>query len=325
MSKSKYTLAVDLPDTEWISTGFYSLNSIMGGGLVLGSIVEIFGDESEGKTTLGLQLLAQAQSKGFKTMFLDLEHALHKPYLKKLVDLESLYVKQPLSVEETFDDIVEFLTDFKDEPKVILIDSIAAMSTEKEVEEGEDARKAAVAAYISVHIKNVVRNYDNSVVIFTNQQRDRVNIGRYGKKGKYQPGGNALKFYAGHRIEIKTISLIFDSKKKLLGKEIKVKVIKNKFGAPFGECTLNLYFGKGYSPESDILSIGIKEGIITASEGAGWLKFEDVKIQGKEKFIATLVDDDKLKGRILDRIAGKSSVEKGHEDESERATKQPLL
>jgi len=291
-------LAFELEATKKFSTGLISLDAALNGGFVIGSIVEIFGEESEGKTTLGIQMLARAQKEGLKTLYIDAEHATTPEYLAKFLDNRKLYYARPASGEEAFEILREFWRNYGNEENMILIDSVAAMIPETQVEEGE-SHYGALAKLFSMNLPSVLRGYGKSVVMFTNQIRDVMSTS-WGGGGKNTTGGWALKFYAGHRIKVDTIKLIQGEAKVLVGKQVKVEVVKNKFGAPFKTCTLDLEFGKGFSPESDLFEFASANKIIEV-QAAGWIRYESLTIQGRSAFIEKMKEDSELFSKIRDK------------------------
>ena len=317
--KCSIGLAIDFPKAERFSTGILSFDKALNGGLVWGSLVELFGEESEGKTTIGLQFLAQAQKEGAKVMLLDMEHAIDTSYVEKFLDLSKLYLEQPLSIEECFAKIHEFYNLFPDDYKIILVDSVAAFSTDAQISEDDfiaghttghgSRQKGAVASYMSSPegVKSILRRPDwrKTITIFVNQTRDKVEFGGGfpGKKPavstKYTTGGNALKFYAGFRISIKSIGFITegggdDSKEEAankikIGKKVRMIIVKNKYGAPYVPVFLHLYYGTGFSALDDLISIGLEAGIITQT--GAWFEYSGRKCQGRMDLLSCLKDD----------------------------------
>jgi len=287
--------AIDLPDTRKFSTGLKSLDEITSGGLVIGSIVEVFGEESDGKTTLGLQLLSKAQKDGLHSFYLDAEHSTTKEYLKNFLDLSKLKYARPASGEEAYDKLREFFDEYGQEDSLIFVDSVPALIPENQVDTGQ-ANFGPVALLMSMNLPSILRKYQNSIVVFSNQTRDRIT--KFGSGGKKTSGGNSLKFYAGHRLELKTIKMIMDKNKNLLGKKIRIEVVKNKFGVPFGVTTLDMMFGKGYCPYSDLVEFAISKEIVTIS--GAWVKFKEISYQGKEAFVDELRNNEDLFGELMD-------------------------
>jgi recombination protein RecA len=274
--KEAYRLAVDLPDTEKFSTGLLSLDNITGGGLVIGSIVEIYGEESDGKTTLGIQLLSEAQNQGLTTLFIDAEHSATKEYLGKFLDTTKLNYIRPACGEEAFASLNTFWKNYTDNKCMILIDSVPALISEVQIQTGGDtAYGGSAARVLASNLPEVLRKYGNSIVIFINQVRDKMNS-LY--PTLYTPGGHSLKHYAGHRLRVDTTKVLFDSEKKAKCKNVKIKCEKNKFGIPFMECNLELILGEGYSRESDLVEVALKKGIMEQS--GAW-----IKVEGNDSFV----------------------------------------
>jgi recombination protein RecA len=286
---SKIKNAIDLPDTEKFSSGLLSLDEITNGGFVVGSIVEIFGEESDGKTTLGLQLLAKAQRDGFHVFYLDAEHSTTKEYLGEFLDLGILKYERPASGEEAYGFLRDFWKEYGDKKNMIFIDSVPALIPESQVETG-DANFGPVAMLMAKNLPSILRNYNNSIVIFSNQTRDKITA--FGSGGKKTVGGNALKFYAGHRLKLDTVKMILGKEKRLLGKQVKIEVVKNKFGVPFGTTTIDMIFRKGYCQFSDLVEFALKKNIIL-KEGA-WIKYGKEKYHGREALVNELKNNESL-------------------------------
>jgi len=303
MSKKKGSLklAIDLPDTTRFSTGFISLDNITGGGLVVGSIVEIFGNESVGKTTLGLQLLAKAQKDGYETLLIDAEHVTTKEYAARFLDNERLYYERPASGEEAYDKLRLFWRDFGDVKNMVLIDSVPALIPETQVETGE-SNFGPVASLMAKNLPSILRGYSNSIVIFINQMR--ANTSQWGSETK-TTGGKALPFYAGHRFSLTKAMIARDSDKQATGTVVKVYCEKNKFGAPFKVCQLELGFGDGYSMIADIVNNAVDRGIIEKS--GAWYSYNGERIgQGKKTVVGFLEDNENIQGEIYGKLVKRS-------------------
>lgn len=265
-------------DVEVISTGSPSLDLALGvGGLPRGRIIEIYGPESSGKTTLALSVIAQAQKQGGKVAFIDMEHALDPDYAKRIgVDIKNLIISQPDSGETALN-IVERLvrSGFFD---VIVIDSVAALVPRAELE-GEigDQYIGLQARMMSQALRKLtgIISKTKTIVIFINQTR--AQIGGMIPGQETTPGGKALKFYASVRIELKRISQIKKGEE-IIGNKIKAKVVKNKVAPPFKTAELEIYYSEGISYESDILRLGEKYGAVKKS-GNSFL-FEETKLGG---------------------------------------------
>jgi recombination protein RecA len=264
-----------------ISTGCISLDLALGvGGLPRGRVVEIYGPESSGKTTVALHVIAEAQKKGGVGAFVDAEHALDPEYAKRIgVNVEELLISQPESGEEALE-IVKTLVE-SGEVDVIVVDSVAALVPRAEIsgemgefEIGLQARLMSQA--LRVLSSSIAKT--KSIVIFLNQTR--MKIGAYGKP-ETTPGGLALKFYASVRIELKRAAQIKKGDE-IIGNKILAKIVKNKVAAPFKTAEFNIYYNEGISKEADLINTGLKYGVIKKS--GSWLEFENKKLgQGMEQ------------------------------------------
>lgn len=251
-------------DVEVISTGFIGIDHILGvGGIARGRIVEIFGPESGGKTTLALQILAQAQKQGNICAIVDAEHALSIEYAKKLgVDTDSLLISQPDSGEEGLS-IVEEVASFE-KNCVIIVDSVAALTPKAELEGEMDARHVGThARMMSLGLKKLkgIVAKNKATVIFINQLR--ANLTGYGSP-EVTPGGKALKYYASVRLDIRRTAAIKKGEE-IVGCRTKIKVAKNKLAMPFKQTDIDLIYGEGLSIEGELLALGEKVGIISKS------------------------------------------------------------
>lgn len=311
--KPSYSKAVELPDTERFSTGFPTVDYVLGGGLVVRSLVELFGDESEGKTTFGFQILGKAQRDGYKTLFVDAEHSTLKEYLANFCDLTQLEMSEPVTAEDVFHAITDFYDKHEKEKNMILVDSVAAMSPEREMD-ADSPKVAELAALFSEKLRiNVLNRYRNSIVIFTNQVRSKIDLRNPNIRAMVTPGGKALKFYAGYRIKLDTRNLIFriqkdgseedvGKHKESIGKDIFLMVEKNKFGRPFLTTQLKMFFGKGFSVNFDVINWAMSKGVIV--DNGSWIVFGDFKVQGIQNFMEAVEADDGLRGRIIEACSG---------------------
>ena len=268
-------------DIDAIPTGSIALDLALGiGGVPRGRVVEIFGPESSGKTTLASHILAEAQKKGGVGAFVDAEHALDPDYAKKIgVKIDDLLISQPDSGEQALQ-IVETLVS-SGEVDVIVVDSVAALVPKAEIagEMGE-FQIGLQARLMSQALRKLSGTISKTktVVIFLNQTRMKIGI-RFGNP-ETTPGGLALKFYASVRIDLRRIAQI-KQKEEITGSRIKAKIVKNKVAPPFKIAEFDIFYNEGISYFGDVLNIGIKEEVI--KKAGSWLQFEDTKLgQGVE-------------------------------------------
>ena len=268
---------------EVIPSGSILLDEALGiGGYPKGRIIEMYGPESSGKTTLALHAIAEAQKKGGIAAFVDAEHALDPQYAKALgVNIDDLYVSQPDTGEQALE-ITERLVR-SDAVDVIVVDSVAALTPKAEIEgEMGDSHMGLQARLMSQALRKLtaIIGKSNCIVIFINQIRMKIGV-MFGNP-ETTTGGNALKFYASVRLEIRRVESI-DSKtsEDAVGNRVRVKVVKNKVASPFRKCELDIYFGKGISASASLLDSAVKHGII--DKRGAWYTMGEEKIgQGKE-------------------------------------------
>ena len=264
-----------------ISTGSLALDiALTIGGLPRGRVVEIYGPEASGKTTLALQVIAEAQKKGGAAVFIDAEHALDIHYAAKIgVNTEDLLISQPDTGEQALE-ITEHLVR-SGAVDVIVIDSVAALVPRAEIEgEMGDQHMGVQARLMSQALRKLTATISKSMttVIFINQIRQKIGV-MFGNP-ETTTGGNALKFYASVRLDIRRISAIKDGQD-VVGSRTRVKVVKNKLAPPFREAEFDLIFGEGISREGDIVDIGSDLGVVEKS--GTWYSYNDARIgQGKE-------------------------------------------
>lgn len=292
-------------DIEAISTGSISLDSALGiGGLPKGRIVEIYGPESSGKTTLTLQVVAECQKSGGTAAFVDAEHALDPGYAEKLgVNVDDLLVSQPDTGEQALE-IADMLVR-SGAVDVIIIDSVAALTPKAEIEgEMGDSHVGLQARLMSQALRKLTANIkrSNTLVIFINQIRMKIGV-MFGSP-ETTTGGNALKFYSSVRLDIRRIGAIKKGDE-VLGNETRVKVVKNKVAPPFKVIEFDILYGEGISRESELISLGIKQGIIEKS--GAWYSYNKEKIgQGKENVRLYLKEHieiaDEIEGLIRNQL-----------------------
>ncbi len=293
---------------EVIPTGALALDLALGvGGIPRGRVVEIFGPESSGKTTLMLHVIASAQKSGGLAAFIDAEHALDPGYAKKLgVNLDDLLVSQPDSGEEALT-ICETLAR-SNALDVIVIDSVAALVPKSELEgEMGMATMGMQARLMSQALRKLtaILAKAKTTCIFTNQLREKVGV-MFGNP-ETTPGGKALKFYASVRIDIRRKDAIKDAAGAVLGNHVKVKVVKNKVAPPFAEAEFDIIFNHGINKEGSILDVGIGNGVVE-KKGA-WLQFNGELIgQGKDAANKTLGEKPDLARKIVDAIMAKRNA-----------------
>ncbi|HGJ5876592.1 MAG TPA: recombinase RecA [Arsenophonus sp.] len=302
-------------DVETISTGSLSLDVALGaGGLPLGRIVEIYGPESSGKTTLTLQVIASAQREGKTCAFIDAEHALDPIYAKKLgVDIDNLLCSQPDTGEQALE-ICDALTR-SGAVDVIIIDSVAALTPKAEIE-GEigDSHMGLAARMMSQAMRKLAGNLKNSntLLIFINQIRMKIGV-MFGNP-ETTTGGNALKFYASVRLDIRRIGSVKNGEE-VIGSETRVKVVKNKVAAPFKQAEFQILYGEGINTYSELIDLGVKYKLI--EKAGAWYSYNGEKIgQGKANATVYLKEhpqiyaelDKKLRAMLLNHTGEFSSA-----------------
>jgi len=286
---------------EAISTGAISIDYALGiGGLPRGRVVEIFGPESSGKTTLALQVIAEAQKTGGMAAFVDAEHALDAQYAQKLgVDLENLLVSQPDHGEQALE-IVEVLVR-SNSVDVVVVDSVAALVPKAEIEgEMGEAQMGLQARLMSQALRKLtgVVSKSKTTLIFINQLREKIGV-MFGNP-ETTTGGCALKFYASVRIDIRRIASIKDGDQ-VIGGRTRVKVVKNKVAPPFREAEFDVMYGEGISREGDLLDLAVEKRIIEKS--GAWFAFSGERLgQGRENAKQFLKENPSVRQTIEDRV-----------------------
>ena len=302
-------------DIEAISTGSLGLDIALGiGGLPKGRVIEIYGPESSGKTTLTLHAIAEAQKKGGVAAFVDAEHALDPSYAEKLgVDVDNLLVSQPDTGEQALE-IADMLVR-SGGVDIVVIDSVAALTPKAEIEgDMGDSHMGLQARLMSQALRKLTANIKrtNTLVIFINQIRMKIGV-MFGSP-ETTTGGNALKFYASVRLDIRRIGAIKQGEE-ILGDETRVKVVKNKVAPPFKQVEFDILYGEGISREGEIIDLGVKEGLI--DKAGSWYSYNGEKIgQGKDNVRQYLKDNPavseglqtELKARLLAKPASARPV-----------------
>ena len=283
-----------------ISTGALSLDFSIGSGIPKGRIIEIYGPESSGKTTLTLHIVSEAQKAGGSAAFIDAEHALDPVYAKNIgINVDELLISQPDSGEQALD-IAETLVK-SGALDVIVIDSVAALVPKAELD-GDigDTHVGLQARLMSQALRKLtgIVSKSKTSVIFINQIRHKIGV-MFGSP-ETTSGGNALKFYSSVRLDIRRIAQIKDGDQ-VVGNRTKVKVVKNKVGPPFRLTEFDIMYGKGISYEGDLLDLALKGNIIEKT--GSWFSYSDQKIgQGREKVKRLLLEDKKLKKEIEKKV-----------------------
>jgi len=284
-------------DVETVSTGSLSLDIALGaGGLPMGRIVEIYGPESSGKTTLTLEAISAAQREGKICAFIDAEHALDPIYAAKLgVDVNELLVSQPDTGEQALE-ICDMLAR-SGAVDIIVIDSVAALTPKAEIEgDMGDSHMGLQARMLSQAMRKLTGNLKttNTMCIFINQIRMKIGV-MFGSP-ETTTGGNALKFYASVRLDIRRIGAVKDGDE-ITGNETRVKVVKNKIAAPFKQAEFQILYGKGFNRNGELIDLGVKEKLI--EKAGAWYSYKGEKIgQGKAKSTQFLADNPKIAAEI---------------------------
>ncbi len=280
-----------------ISTGSISLDAALGvGGVPRGRVIEIFGPESSGKTTIALQVIAEAQKKGGIAAFIDVEHALDPAYAKKLgVDIDNLLVSQPDYGEQALE-ITNTLV-ASGQIDVLVVDSVAALVPKSELDgEMGDSHMGLQARLMSQALRKLtgVVSKSRTCLIFINQIREKIGV-MFGNP-ETTTGGRALKFYASVRLDIRRIAAIKDGEQ-VVGNRTKVKVVKNKVASPFREAEFDLIYGEGVSKEGDLLDLGVAQNIVEKS--GSWFSYKGERIgQGRETARQFLKDNQDIRTAI---------------------------
>ena len=299
---------------EPISTGSIMLDKAIGiGGVPKGRIIEIYGPESAGKTTIALSTIAQSQKQGGVCAFIDVEHALDPVYAKSLgVDIDNLIVSQPDTGEQALE-IMDALVN-SGAIDVIVLDSVAALVPRAEIEgEMGDSHIGLQARLMSQALRKLTGSIKktNCVAFFINQLREKVGV-MFGSP-EVTSGGKALKFYASVRMDIRKIETIKGKDGEMVSNRVRVKVVKNKVAPPFKQAEFEIGFGKGIDFVGELVDLAVQEGIMQKS--GAWFSYGDNRWQGRERVKETLLADEALKNEIYDKI--KATFITVNEDEVE--------
>jgi len=299
-----------MPDVESISTGSLGLDIALGiGGLPKGRVVEIYGPESSGKTTLALQAVAETQKIGGTAAFVDAEHALDPSYAAKLgVNLDDLLISQPDTGEQALE-ITDMLVR-SGAVDIVVVDSVAALTPKAEIEgEMGDSHVGLQARLMSQALRKLTGNIKrtNCMVIFINQIRMKIGV-MFGSP-ETTTGGNALKFYASVRLDIRRIGAIKRGDE-VIGNETRVKVVKNKMAPPFKQAQFEILYGEGTSLEGELIDLGVEHKMVQKS--GSWYSYGDDRIgQGKDNAKQFLKDHPEVRAELLQRLRDQLLVKPG--------------
>lgn len=291
-------------EQEYISTGSIGLDVALGiGGLPKGRVVEIYGPESSGKTTLAIHVIAEAQKKGGMCAFIDAEHAFDSSYAQRLgVNIDNLLISQPDYGEQALE-IADRLI-LSGALDVVVIDSVAALVPKGELEgEMGDSKMGLQARLMSQALRKLTATISktNSCCIFINQLREKIGV-MFGNP-ETTTGGNALKFYASVRLDIRRMTQIKDGDESI-GNHVKVKVVKNKVAPPFRQAEFDIIYGEGISKVGEIIDMGVELGIV--QKGGSWFSYNNDKLgQGRDAVKQLLTDNPELSNEIETRIREK--------------------
>ncbi len=305
-------------NVEAISTGSLGLDIALGiGGVPKGRVVEIYGPESSGKTTLTLHIVAEAQKKGGTCAFVDAEHALDPQYAEKLgVDMDELLVSQPDTGEQALE-ITDMLVR-SGAVDVVVVDSVAALTPKAEIEgDMGDSHVGLQARLMSQALRKLTANIkrSNCIVIFINQIRMKIGV-MFGSP-ETTTGGNALKFYSSVRMDIRRIGAIKKGDE-VVGNETRVKVVKNKVAPPFKQVEFQILYGEGISREAEIIDLGVKHGFVEKS--GAWYSYNGERIgQGKDNVRMFLKENPEIAADIEARIRAEVFPDAGTEEETTEA------
>ena len=309
--------------TEAISTGSLGLDLALGvGGLPKGRVIEIYGPESSGKTTLTLHAIAEAQKAGGVCAFIDAEHALDVKYAKDIgVDIDNLLVSQPDFGEQALEILETVIR--SGAVDLVVIDSVAALTPKVEIDGDMDDQQVGVQARLmSKALRKItgLLNKMNCTVIFINQIRMKIGMTGYGSP-ETTTGGNALKFYSSVRLDIRRIATLKQGENSI-GNRVKVKVVKNKVAAPFKQAEFDIMFGEGISKTGELVDYGVKLDIV--DKAGAWFSYGDSKIgQGRENSKVFLKDNPEIareiENKILESMGVNDAIISGSADDMDEA------
>ncbi|MBQ6031825.1 MAG: recombinase RecA, partial [Prevotella sp.] len=297
-----------IENVEVISTGSIGLNAALGvGGYPRGRIIEIYGPESSGKTTLAIHAIAEAQKNGGIAAFIDAEHAFDRFYAEKLgVDVDNLWISQPDNGEQALQIADQLISSSAID--ILVVDSVAALTPKAEIEGDMGENKVGLQARLmSQALRKLTATISktNTTCIFINQLREKIGV-MFGNP-ETTTGGNALKFYSSVRLDIRSGTAIKDGDD-VIGRQVRVKVVKNKVAPPFRKCEFEILFGEGISKIGEIVDLGVEYGIIKKS--GSWFSYGESRLaQGREGVKALLRDNpelaEELEAKIMDAIKEK--------------------
>ena len=295
----------NIENVEVISTGSLALNAALGvGGYPKGRIIEIYGPESSGKTTLAIHAIAEAQKEGGIAAFIDAEHAFDRFYAANLgVDVDNLWISQPDTGEQALEIADQLIRSSAID--VIVIDSVAALTPKAEIEgDMGDNKVGRQARLMSQALRKLTANISKTktVCIFINQLREKIGV-MFGNP-ETTTGGNALKFYASVRLDIRRVTSIKDGDN-VIGNQVRVKVIKNKVAPPFRKAEFEITFGEGISKVGEVLDLGVEYGIIQKS--GSWFSYEGSKLaQGRDATKSLIKDNpellEELSAKVMEKL-----------------------